>query len=277
MLYKLPINNDVVLKVGMATSPEDRYQGLSGLSRLGKGKGLFIAFDEIRKNWDIVNRDMNFPIDVIGLLINDKKTSAKVTGVYSLNKFSGDKITSMKAQDEQETLEDDFKESPYETVYTSGNAVLEINLGDAKKAGLEKGDVIGLVEEMTNAIPKFSGEEEPSKPFADRAGKKGATNPMKKTFQFGGSMDLETDIEYNGVVITEQDVKLDKTKMQILDSNGAIQMNIDGGNRIFSRQHTMMLKDLVDKAENESDMENIGRILITILDLHDNQPEEYVD
>ena len=90
-------------------------------------------------------------------------------------------------------------------------------------------------------------------------------------------MDLETDIEYNGVKVRERDVKLDKSKMQILDSDGTIQMNIAGGNRIFSRQHTKLLMDLIDKAENESDLENIGRILVTVLDLHDNQPEDYVE
>ena len=281
MLYKLPITNNSVLKVGLATTPEDRYDGLSGLSRLGKGKGLMITFDEVRKNWDIVNRDMNFPIDVIGLEINHKKTSAKVTGLYSLNKFTGDRIKSMKAVEELETLEDDAKKSPYETVYVSGNAVLEVNKGIADKLNLEIGDVIGLPDELSKAIPKYSGEEEPSAPMKTRAGKDGATNPMKnslhKKFQFGGSMDLETDIEYNGVKVRERDVKLDKSKMQILDSDGTIQMNIAGGNRIFSRQHTKLLMDLIDKAENESDLENIGRILVTVLDLHDNQPEDYVE
>jgi uncharacterized membrane protein (UPF0127 family) len=277
MLYKLPINNDVVLKVGMAATPEDRHQGLSGLSRLGKGKGLFIVFDEIRKNWDIVNRDMNFPIDVVGLRINDKKTSARVTGIFSLNKFSGDKINSILADEEIETLEDNNVASPYETVYVSGNAVLEINKGTAKKAGLEVGDIIGLTDEMTDAMPKFSGEEEPSPPMATRAGKKGSTNPMRKKFQFGGAMDLETDIDYNGVVVKEKDVKLDRSKMQVLDDMGVIQMNIAGGNRIFSRQHTKLLLELIDKAESEADLENLGRILVTILDLHDNQPEDYVE
>lgn len=281
MLYKLPISNESVLKIGLASTPEDRYQGLSGLTRLGKGKGLMIAFDEIRKNWDIVNRDMNFPIDVIGLKINDKKTSARVTGIFSLQKFSGDRIKSMKAEEELETLQDDDKKSPYETVYISGNAVLEVHSGEAKKSGLEVGDVIGFPEELSKAIPKFSGEEEPSKPMASRAGKDGETNPMKnslhKRFQFGGAMDLETDLEYNGVSIKEKDVKLDKSKMQVLNSDGVIQMNIAGGNRIFSRQHTKLLMELIDKAENDNDLENLGRILVTILDLHDNQPEDYVD
>lgn len=281
MLYKLPINNDTVLKVGIATTPDDRHQGLSGLSRLGKGKGLLITFDEIRKNWDIVNRDMNFPIDVVGLRVNDKKTSARVTGIFDLNRFAGDKVAALKAQEELETLEDNYKINPYETVYIAGNAVLEINRGVAKKAGLEVGDVIGLTEEITDAIPNYSGEEEPSAPMASRAGKDGATNPMKnslhKKFQFGGAMDLETDLEYNGVIVKEKDVKLDKSKMQILDDMGVIQMNIAGGNRIFSRQHTKLLLELIEKAENDNDLENLGRILVTILDLHDNQPEDYVD
>lgn len=280
MLYKLPITNDTSLKVGLATTPEDRYQGLSGLSRLGKGKGLMITFDEIRKNWDIVNREMNFPIDVIGLEINHKKTSAKVTGIYSLSKFTGDRIKSMRAEDEVETLEDDSKKPAYDTVYVKGNAVLEINSGESKKLDLSVGDVIGLPDELSKAIPKYSGEEEPSPQMKTRAGKDGAANPMNslhKKFQFGGSMDLETDIEYNGVAIRERDVKLDKSKMQILDSDGTIQMNIAGGNRIFSRQHTKLLMDLIDKAENDADLENIGRILVTVLDLHDNQPEDYVD
>lgn len=281
MLYKLPISNDSVLKIGIATTPEDRHQGLSGLSRLGKGKGLLITFDEVRKNWDIVNRDMNFPIDVIGLRINNKKTSARVTGIFSLTKFVGDKITALKSGEELETLADDFKKAPYDTVYVSGNAVLEVNKGVAKSAGLEVGDVIGLTEDISKAIPKYSGEEEPSTPMASRAGKDGATNPMKnslhKTFQFGGAMDLETDIEYNGVSVKEKDVKLDKSKLQVLDGSGVIQMNIAGGNRIFSRQHTKLLLELIDKAENDNDLENLGRILVTILDLHDNQPEDYVD
>jgi uncharacterized membrane protein (UPF0127 family) len=281
MLYKLPFSNDSVLKIGIATTPEDRHQGLSGLSRLGKGKGLLITFDEIRKNWDIVNRDMNFPIDVIGLRINDKKTSARVTGIFSLTKFTGDRVSALKAGEELETLADDSKEAPYDTVYVSGNAVLEINKGVAKDTGLEVGDVIGLTEEITKTIPKYSGEEEPSPQMASRAGKDGEANPMNnslhKKFQFGGAMDLETDIEYNGVSIKEKDVKLDKSKMQILDDMGVIQMNIAGGNRIFSRQHTKLLMELIDKAENDNDLENLGRILVTILDLHDNQPEDYVD
>lgn len=281
MLYKLPIANNNVLKVGLATTPDTRHQGLSGLARLGKGKGLLITFDEVRKNWDIVNRDMNFPIDVVGLKINDEKTAARVTGLFSLNKFSGDKLSALKAQEELETLEDDYKANPYETVYVSGNAVLEINKGFAEKAGLEVGDTIGLPENLSDAIPKYSGEEEPSEPMATRAGKDGATNPMRnslhKKFQFGGAMDLETDVMYRGTTVKEKEVKIDRTKMQILDASGVIQMNIEGGNRIFSRQHTKMLMDLIAKAEDENDLENLGRILVTILDLHDNQPEDYVE
>jgi uncharacterized membrane protein (UPF0127 family) len=281
MLYKLPLTNEETLKVGLATTPEERYQGLSSLARLGKGKGLLITFDEIRKNWDIVNRDMNFPIEVIGLKINDNKTSAIVTGIFDLKRFNGDRIEALKASEELETLAEDAKKSPYDTVYVTGNAVLEVNPGVTKSAGLEKGDIIGFPPDITDAIPKYSGEEEPSAPMRTRAGKDGALNPMKnslhKKFQFGGVMDLETDIEYKGVKVKEKDVKADKSKMLVLNSDGTVQMNIAGGNRIFSRQHTKMLMDLIDKAENEDDLENLGRIIVTILDLHNNQPEDYVE
>lgn len=53
-----------VVKVDLATTPEEREKGLSGREMLGENEGLLFVFETPGK-YQFWMRDMNFPIDMI--------------------------------------------------------------------------------------------------------------------------------------------------------------------------------------------------------------------
>jgi len=63
-----------------------------------------------------------------------------------------------------------------------------------------------------------------------------------------------------------------KGKMQLLDKNGNVALNIDAGARIFSREHTAELLRLKVAGNTTA----IAQLMLEILDKQDNQKQEYV-
>ena len=88
-------------------------------------------------------------------------------------------------------------------------------------------------------------------------------------FKKGGVFQQIGDVVYE---VKEDDVKLDKTKLQVLNEKGEVTANIEGGARIFSREHT---KEIIDTVKNNSDIE-VGKLVFKILDIHNNQKQDYV-
>ena len=73
--------------------------------------------------------------------------------------------------------------------------------------------------------------------------------------------------------------KVDSKKMLVLNSEGGTQMELDGGERIFSRPHTKILIRFAKKAyssEKDSDFKNLGKRLFKFLQTQEDTEPEYV-
>jgi uncharacterized membrane protein (UPF0127 family) len=71
-----------------------------------------------------------------------------------------------------------------------------------------------------------------------------------------------------------------KSKMLVLDENGGTQMELDGGERIFSRKHTKILIKLANKAyksELDKDYKALGKKVFKYIEEQDNREQEHVE
>lgn len=71
-----------------------------------------------------------------------------------------------------------------------------------------------------------------------------------------------------------------KSKMLVLNEEGETQMELDGGERIFSRKNTKTLIKMANKAYNskkESDYKSLGNKVFKFLEIQDNNKPEFVD
>jgi uncharacterized membrane protein (UPF0127 family) len=123
--------NDTLIEVVTATTPQQWYQGLSNMPKLGKHKGmLFIYPQAIRPQ--ITMRDMNFPIDLIFV---DKNW--EVREIHGL---------------EPNQKRDIISQVPV-------HFALEVNRGLTKEAGLQIGRTLypdpSLIATMLSAVKKF--------------------------------------------------------------------------------------------------------------------------
>ena len=72
---------------------------------------------------------------------------------------------------------------------------------------------------------------------------------------------------------------VDKSKMLVLDSDGNAQMELEGGERIFSRANTKILIRFAKKAAmsgKDNDYKNLGKRLFKFLQVQDTNEPEYV-
>lgn len=90
--------------------------------------------------------------------------------------------------------------------------------------------------------------------------------------------------EESGVSIGDElefiDDKESKSKMMVLNSEGGIQMELDGGERIFSRKNTKVLLKMANKAYNskkESDYKALGKKVFQFLEIQNNNKPEFVE
>ena len=68
-------------------------------------------------------------------------------------------------------------------------------------------------------------------------------------------------------------------KMHVLDAEGNTQMELDGGERIFSRPNTKTLIKFAKKAaatQNDNDYKALGKRMFKFLDVQDSNAPEYV-
>ena len=71
-----------------------------------------------------------------------------------------------------------------------------------------------------------------------------------------------------------------KNKMMVLDENGEVQMQLDGGERIFSRHDTKILIKLAKKAYDSKDPEDykkLGKKLFKFLEIQMGNETQYVE
>jgi len=117
----ITLPNGQTINTIVATSLEDRQQGLSGVESLADDAGMLFVFPNIGQH-GIWMRDMKFPLDIVWL-----DETGKVIHV----------VEKAPVQEEGEEL----------LVYQSelpAKYVLEVTAGMAKSAGIEVGDTITL-------------------------------------------------------------------------------------------------------------------------------------
>lgn len=74
--------------------------------------------------------------------------------------------------------------------------------------------------------------------------------------------------------------KLRPDKMHVLDADGNSQMELDGGERIFSRKHTKILIRFAKKASithKDNDYKALGKRVFKFLQEQENNTPEYVE
>lgn len=70
------------------------------------------------------------------------------------------------------------------------------------------------------------------------------------------------------------------SKMLVLDENGEVQMELEGGERIFSRPNTKVLVKLAKRAystKSDSDYKRLGKKLFQFLTTQDSNDPQYVE
>lgn len=89
---------------------------------------------------------------------------------------------------------------------------------------------------------------------------------------------LEVDFDEETEKAEEEQVK--NSKLLVLDSDGDVQMSLNGGERIFSRISTRKLITLAlraYKSDEEKDYKKLGRAVIKEIKAQDSRPAQYVD
>lgn len=95
-------------------------------------------------------------------------------------------------------------------------------------------------------------------------------------------LNAESGVKVGDEVIFKDDdnvYKGKKNKMLVLDENGNIQMELEGGERIFSRKDTRVLIRLANKAyktKNVSDYKKLGKKLFQFLDVQESNSPQFV-
>lgn len=95
-------------------------------------------------------------------------------------------------------------------------------------------------------------------------------------------LNAESGVKVGDEVIFKDDdnvYKGKKNKMLVLDENGNIQMELEGGERIFSRKDTRVLIRLANKAyktKDVSDYKKLGKKLFQFLDVQESNSPQFV-
>jgi uncharacterized membrane protein (UPF0127 family) len=90
-----------------------------------------------------------------------------------------------------------------------------------------------------------------------------------KVFKHGGQFEMIKDKFYE---IKVDDIEVDDSKLQILNTDGEVVVNISNGSRIFSREHTA---ELIKKFKS-GDSVGLAESMINIIDIHNKQKSQYV-
>jgi len=90
-----------------------------------------------------------------------------------------------------------------------------------------------------------------------------------KKFKSGGKFELVGEKVYK---VIEDDIKVEKDKLQILNSKGEVVANLEPGSRIFSREHT---NELI-KYFRKGDKLKMADAMLNFLDIQENQKQDYV-
>ena len=235
-LYSLKIK-DTEFKVAVVSDAAKMKEGLSGKPALGKNKGLLFDFGS-EQSVTMNMKGMNYPLDMI--FINMDR---EVVAVRTLMPGS------------------------FQTTVKKVRFVLEVNKGEGD--GLV-GERITCTPELAAAVgmmpcggaakedtkgEKKEHEEMPSSSVNIIIRIASMPEQVEKVFKKGGAFK-----------IYEDQVKPEKNAMQVLDDTGKILMNIVGGERIFSIEHTEELVALSKRVDRgEASEEELGKLMEKII------------
>jgi len=68
--------------------------------------------------------------------------------------------------------------------------------------------------------------------------------------------------------------------MKVIGSDGTVQMELEGGERIFSRKNTRTLIKMAKRAEaskSDTDYKKLGNKIFKFINIQDNREPEYVE
>lgn len=124
--------------------------------------------------------------------------------------------------------------------------ILEVSKGVIEELGLQVGDVVTFSKDI---IIQYKGIQK---------------------FKEGGVFEMVGDKVYK---VKEDDIKIDHSKVQVLDKDGKVAANIDSGARIFSRQHTKKIIELVKQNKSQE----LALAIVEIYGIQDTQDQEFVE
>ena len=80
--------------------------------------------------------------------------------------------------------------------------------------------------------------------------------------------------------VTNKKLALKKDKMSVLDENGNVQMELEGGERIFSIKNTKTLIKIAKRAystKKDSDYKTLGKKALEYIEIQDKNKPEFVE
>ncbi len=107
----------------------------------------------------------------------------------------------------------------------------------------------------------------------------------------GSKIQVGDDVDLTGLEKAEEDLHMDldddqesgeseEHKLLVLDPKGEVQMELNGGERIFSRPNTKTLVKLAKRAyasNEEKDFKALGKKVFKYIDIQNNKEEDYVE
>lgn len=102
----------------------------------------------------------------------------------------------------------------------------------------------------------------------------------EKNVTFVLEVNENSEIKINDELQFSLEKSLKKDKMLVLDPQGNVQMELEGGERIFSRDNTRTLIKFAKKAyatNRDSDFKALGKRVFKFLEIQDSNEPEYVE
>lgn len=98
----------------------------------------------------------------------------------------------------------------------------------------------------------------------------------------GSGIEVGDDVEIDGLDDSEEDSEEEDEEpqtMHVLDEQGDSQMELEGGERIFSRPNTVTLVRLAKRAyksKSDNDYKRLARKVFAYINVQDNKEDDYV-
>ena len=239
-------------KLAVATTDKERKKGLSNTTNLKKGAGMLFVFD---KEQDVTfnTKKMNYTIDMLFL---DEEWNV-------MEYVIGYQDREMGSQGIKYVIEVNSGELP-------AQAGTNLKPEEDLMKYIDELDQPDKEEKEVDNVSEEKEEEKEEKPKAKNIIISRVADKEEKELEI---------FKRGGKVINpvEDKIKSKEGFMQVLDDTGTILMNIEGGERIFSRIHTKKLVESAKKVKRgEMTEEKFGIIIKEILDIQDNQNPDYV-